>query len=66
VIMIAATLLLSGCLAYILVSLSRAAPLLGTRFGVAELQVIKVSATPRPTRRSRQPHLQLRSRALPA
>ena len=65
-IMIAATLLLSGCLAYILISLSRAAPLLGTRLGFAELQVIKVSAAPRAMRRARQICLQLRARALPA
>lgn len=65
-IMVAVTLLLSGCLAYILISLSRAASLLGTRLGVAELQVIKLSATPRAARRARRPHSQLRTRALPA
>jgi hypothetical protein len=65
-IMAAAALLLSGCLAYILISLSRASSLLGTRFGVAELQAIKVSATPRPMRRARQPLSRLQTRAVPA
>jgi len=66
VILIAATLTLSGCVAYILISLSRAAPLLGTRLGTAELQVIKLSHTPRPTHRARRRHFRLRSSALPA
>jgi hypothetical protein len=66
VITIAATLSLSGCVAYILISLSHAAPLLGTRLGVTELQVIKVSSTPRPARRTRVRRLPLRTRALPA
>ena len=66
VIMITAMLTLSGCMAYILISLSRTAPLLGTRLGVAELQVIKVTKTPRPARRTRKRHLQLRARASPA
>jgi hypothetical protein len=65
-IMIAATLLLAGCLAYILISLSRTAPLLGTRLGAAELQVIKVSAMPRARRRGRQQPAALRAQALPA
>jgi len=66
VILIAATLTLSGCIAYILISLSRAAPLLGTRLGAAELQVIKMSHTPQPARDARQRQLRLRSSALPA
>ena len=66
VILIAATLTLAGCIAYILISLSRAAPLLGTRLGAAELQVIEVSYAPRPAHRARRRHLRVRSRALPA
>lgn len=66
VILIAATLTLSGCIAYILISLSRAAPLLGTRLGAAELQVIKLSHTPRRAHRARRRHLRIRSSALPA
>ena len=61
---IAATLSLCGCIAFILISLSSAAPLLSTRLGVAELQVIKVSSAPRPARRTWQRKLRLR--ALPA
>jgi hypothetical protein len=60
---LAATLSLSGCVAYILISLSRTAPLLSTRLGLAELRVIKVTSTPR---RARLQHLQLRPLALPA
>ncbi len=66
VIAVAATLCVSGCLAYILISLSRTAPLLGTRLGLAELQIIKVSDTRRPERRYRRPQLRLRPAALPA
>jgi hypothetical protein len=64
--MLAATLLLSGCVAYVLVSLSRAAPLLGTRLGIAELQVIRVSDAPRPARRRRHAELRLRPVVLQA
>ena len=62
VVLLAATSGFSGCVAYILISLSRTAPLLGTRLGVAEFRVIKVSSHPRqPVRRRRQAH-QLRAR----
>ena len=64
--MIAATLTLSACIAYILISLSRTAPLLGTRLGLAELQLIKVSATPRRPYRARRTQRQLRLAARPA
>ena len=64
--MLVATLLLSGCVAYILVSLSRTAPLLGTRLGLAKLQVIRVSDTPRRIRRRRHAELRLRPAVLPA
>lgn len=66
--MLVATLLLSGCVAYILVSLARTAPLLGTRLGLTELQVIRVSDTPRPSRRHHRRHAELRLRpvVLPA
>ncbi len=64
---IAATLSFSGCIAYILISLSRSAPLLGTRLGLAELQVIKVAhGTRRPARRYSQAQLRLRAAVLPA
>ena len=66
VIVIAAMLGVSGCLAYVLISLSRTAPLLGARLGRAELQIIKVSDTRRPARRYRRPQLRLRPAALPA
>jgi hypothetical protein len=62
--MIVATLSLSGCVAYILISLSRSAPLLGTRLGRAELQVIKVSDAPRPAHRHRRHQLRLRPATL--
>jgi len=53
--LIAATLSLAGCVAYILISLSRTAPLLGTRLGLAEFQVIRISRHPRqPARRRAQ------------
>jgi hypothetical protein len=65
-IMIAATLGVSACLAYILISLSRTAPLLGARVGLTEFQVIKVSDTPRPARRNRRHQLRLRPIAIPA
>src|SRR5262249_39978771 len=55
--LIAATLGISGCVAYIVITLTRAAALLGTRLGVAELQIIKVSIEP--SRRRRQ-HAELR------
>jgi hypothetical protein len=58
--MLVATLFLSGCVAYILVSLSRTAPLLGTRLGLVELQVIRVSDAPQPARRPRHAELRLR------
>jgi hypothetical protein len=66
VIVIAATLCVSGCLAYVLISLSRTAPLLGTRLGLAELQIIKVSDAQRPARRFRHPQLRLHPAGLPA
>jgi hypothetical protein len=66
VIVIAAILSFSGCVAYILISLSRSAPLLGTRLGLAGLQVIKISDTRRPARRYRRPQLRLRPATLPA
>ncbi len=65
VIMTAATLGISGCVVYILTSLSRTAPLLGTRLGVAELQVVRVSDTPRQRHRARRAPLRLRPVALP-
>jgi hypothetical protein len=64
--MLVATLLLSGCVAYILISLSRTAPLLGTRLGLAGLQAIRVSDTPRPARRSRRTQVRFRPIVLPA
>jgi uncharacterized membrane protein YccF (DUF307 family) len=66
--LIAATLGVSGCVAYILISLSRTAPLLGTRLGVAEFRIIKVSSHPRqPIRRRRQAQqLRTRTAVLPA
>ena len=64
--MLVATLFLSGCVAYILVSLSRTAPLLGTRLGLAEFQVIRVSRAPRPVCRQRRAQLRLRPSVLPA
>ena len=64
--LIAATLSISGCIAYILISLSRTAPLLGTRLGLAEFQVVKISSQPRrPARRYRQTRLRIRAAALP-
>ena len=66
VIVIAATLSFSGCVAYILISLSRTAPLLGTRLGLAELQLIKVSDARRTAPRYRRPQLRYRPAALPA
>jgi hypothetical protein len=66
VIMLVATLCLSGSVAYVLISLSRTAPLLGTRLGRVELQVIRVSDAPRPVRRQRRARHRLRPLALPA
>jgi hypothetical protein len=66
VITITATLSFFGCVAYILISLSRAAPLLDTRLGLTELQVIKVSEARRPLRRHRRPQLRLRPLAIAA
>ena len=62
--MLAAIMLLSGCVAYILLSLSQTAPLLGTRLGLVELQVIRVSDIPRPARRRHHAELRLRPVAL--
>jgi putative copper export protein len=65
--LIVATLGVSGCVAYILISLSRTAPLLGTRLGVAEFQLIKLSRQPRqPARPRRQAQLRIRTAVLPA
>jgi len=64
--LIAATLSLSGCIAYILISLSRTAPLLGARLGLVEFQVVNVSSRPRrPARRHSQAQLRIRTAALP-
>jgi hypothetical protein len=65
--LIAATFAIAGGLAYILVTFSRAGPLLGARLGAAELQVIKVSAdVPPARRRSRRAASPLRIATLPA
>jgi uncharacterized membrane protein len=61
VVLIAVALGISGCVAYIVISLSRTAPLLGTRLGLADVQVIKV--TSQPQRRARPHRAQLRVRA---
>jgi ABC-type proline/glycine betaine transport system permease subunit len=67
VVLIAATLGVSGCVAYIVISLSRTAPLLGTRLGLAAVQIIKVSSQPRrPARRHRRAQLRVRAAVLPA
>jgi len=65
--LIAATLGVGGCIAYILISLSRTAPLLGTRLGLADVQVIKVASQPRRrVRRPREAQLRIRTAVLPA
>jgi hypothetical protein len=60
VIMIVVTLGVSGCLAYILISLSRTAPLLGARVGVGHFQVVRMSDAPHSSRRARRPQPRLR------
>jgi hypothetical protein len=65
--LIAASLSISGCVAYILISLSRTAPLLGTRLGLAQVEVIKVANQPRRlARRDRRAELRIRTTVLPA
>ena len=64
--LIAATLGVSGCIAYILIAFTRTADLLGTRLGVAELQVIKLTVEPPTRRQPRAAPLRLRTGALPA
>jgi hypothetical protein len=65
--LIAASLSISGCVAYILISLSRTAPLLGTRLGLAQIEVIKVASQPRQlARRCRRAELRTRTAVLPA
>lgn len=65
-VLIAATLGVSGCVAYIMITLVRTAALLGTRLGVAELQVIEVSIEQPRRRRPRAQLRRLRPGVLPA